>query len=146
VGTAPALVGVKEAGVVLAADWQVGEVLWTFLWFTLSFIWIWLAISVFVDIFRSHDMNGWVKALWVLFIIVLPYLGVLVYLIARGGKMQQHAVEAAKQQDAAMQQYIRQAAGSSPSPADELHRLADLKERGVIDDAEFQRLKAKVVA
>ncbi len=131
---------------VLAADWGVGEVLWTFLYFTLIFIWIWLAISVFMDIFRSHDMNGWVKALWVLFIIVLPYLGVLIYLIARGGKMQQHAVEAAKQQDAAMQEYIRQAAGTTSSPADELHRLADLRDRGVIDEAEFQRLKAKVIA
>ena len=132
---------------VLAADWQVGEVLWTMLWFTMIFIWIWLAISVFIDIFRSHDMNGWVKALWILFIIVLPYLGVLIYLIARGGKMQAHAVEAAKQQDAAMQDYIRQAAGTSGgSPVDELHRLADLKDRGVIDDAEFQRLKAQTLA
>ena len=130
---------------VLAADWQVGEVLWTFIWFTVFFIWIWLAISVFIDIFRSHDMGGWHKAIWILFIVVLPYLGVLVYLIARGGKMQAHAVEAAKQQDAAMQDYIRQAAGTSSSPVDELHRLADLKDRGVIDEAEFQRLKAKTI-
>src|SRR5690349_17369120 len=131
---------------VLAADWQVGEVLWTMLWFTMLFIWIWLAISVFIDIFRSHDMNGWVKALWILFIIVLPYLGVLIYLIARGGKMKAHAMEAAKEQDAAMQDYIRQAAGTSSSPVDELHRLADLKDRGVIDDAEFERLKAQTLA
>jgi hypothetical protein len=130
---------------VLAADWQVGEVLWTFIWFTLFFIWIWLAISVFIDIFRSHDMGGWHKAIWILFIVVLPYFGVLIYLIARGGKMQTHAVEAAKEQDAAMQDYIRQAAGTSASPADELHRLADLKDRGVIDDAEFQKLKAKAI-
>ena len=81
---------------VLAADWGVGEVLWTFIYFTFLFIWIWLAISVFIDVFRSHDMNGWVKALWILFIIVLPFLGIFVYLIARGGKMQAHAVEAAK--------------------------------------------------
>jgi ABC-type multidrug transport system fused ATPase/permease subunit len=130
---------------VLAA-WQVGEVLWTFIWFTFLFLWIWLAISVFVDIFRSPDMNGWIKALWILLIFVVPFLGVLIYLIARGGKMQAHAVEAAKAQDAAMQDYIRQAAGTTASPADELHRLADLKDRGVIDDAEFQRLKAKVIS
>jgi type VI protein secretion system component VasK len=130
---------------VLAADWQVGEVLWTFVWFTLFFIWIWLAISVFIDIFRSHDMGGWHKAIWILFIVLLPYLGVLVYLIARGGKMQAHAVEAAKQQDAAAKEYIREAAGTPASPVDELHRLADLKERGVIDDAEFQSLKAKTI-
>ena len=130
---------------VLASNWGVGQVLWTFIYFTFIFIWIWLAISVFIDIFRSHDLNGWVKALWILFIIVLPFLGIFVYLIARGGKMQAHAVEAAKQQDAAAQEYIRQAAGTTASPADELHRLADLKERGVIDDAEFERLKAKVI-
>ena len=101
---------------VLATNWGVGEVLWTFIYFTFLFIWIWLAISVFIDIFRSTDMNGWVKSLWILFIIVIPLLGVLIYLIARGGKMQVHAVEAAKQQDAAMQDYIRQAAGTSRQP------------------------------
>ena len=128
------------------ADWHVGEVLWTMLWFTIFFIWIWVAISVFIDIFRSHDMNGWVKAIWILFIIVLPYLGVLVYLIARGGKMKAHAVEAAKEQDEATREYIRQAAGTPSSPVDELHRLADLKDRGAIDEAEFQRLKAQTLA
>jgi len=127
------------------ADWHVGEVLWTMLWFTIFFIWIWLAISVFIDIFRSHDMGGWHKALWILFIVVLPYLGIFVYLIARGGKMQAHAIESYKQHDAATQAYIRQAAGTTSSPADEIHRLADLKERGVIDDAEFERLKAKAI-
>jgi hypothetical protein len=127
-------------------SWQVGEVLWTFIWFTFIFIWIWLAISVFIDIFRSHDLSGVAKAIWVLFIIVVPLIAILIYLIVRGDKMRVHAVEAAKEQDAAMQDYIRQAAGTTSSPADELHRLADLKERGVIDDAEFQRLKAKVVA
>ena len=110
---------------VLAADWQVGEVFWAFIWFTLLFIWIWLAIMVFSDIFRSHDMGGWHKAAWVLGIIVFPYIGILVYLIVRGGKMQEHAAEAAKEQDAAMKAYIRDAAGSgggSASPVDELHR------------------------
>jgi hypothetical protein len=130
---------------VLATNWGVGEVLWTFIYFTFLFIWIWLAISVFIDIFRSHDLSGWVKALWILFIIVLPFLGIFIYLIARGGKMRAHAVETAQAQDAAAQEYIRQAAGTTASPADELHRLADLKERGVIDDEEFNRLKAKVI-
>lgn len=128
------------------ADWHVGEVLWTFIWFTFIFIWIWLAISVFIDIFRSHDLSGWVKALWVLFIIVVPFLAILIYLIVRGDKMRVHAVEVQKEQEAAAQEYIRQAAGTTTSPADELHRLADLKDRGVIDQAEFDRLKAKVIA
>ncbi len=127
-----------------AATWGLGEVLWAMLYFTCVFIWIWLAISVFVDIFRSPDMGGLHKAIWVVAIFIVPFLGVLVYLIVRGGKMNQHAIEAAKAQDAAMQNYIRNAAGTTP--ADELHRLADLKDRGVIDQAEFDKLKGKVIS
>ena len=124
--------------------WGVGEVVWSMLWFTCLFIWIWLAISVFIDIFRSPDMGGVHKAIWVVGIFIVPLFGVLVYLIVRGGKMNQHAIEAAKAQDAAMQNYIRNAAGTTP--ADELHRLADLKDRGVIDQAEFDKLKGKVIS
>jgi hypothetical protein len=127
-----------------AATWGLGEVLWAMLYFTCFFIWIWLAISVFIDIFRSPDMGGVHKAIWVVAIFIVPFLGVLVYLIVRGGKMNQHAIEAAKAQDAAMQNYIRNAAGTTP--ADELHRLADLKDRGVIDQAEFDKLKGKVIS
>ena len=125
----------------LASSFGTGEVFWSFIWFTLFFIWIWLLIIVFSDIFRSHDLGGFAKFLWVFFIIFLPYLGVFVYLIARGHKMSEHAMEAAQ----AQQDYIRQVAGTSASPADELARLADLKAQGVIDDAEFQRLKAKAI-
>lgn len=130
---------------VLASDFGTGQVFLSMLWFFLFFIWIWLLITVFADIFRSHDMGGFAKFLWVLFVIVVPYLGVFVYLIARGHKMQEHAVEAAQAQDQAARAYIQQATGTAASPADELARLADLKERGVIDDAEFQRLKAKAI-
>jgi hypothetical protein len=100
---------------------------------------------VFSDIFRSHDLSGWAKALWVIFVILVPYLGVFVYLIARGHKMSEHAMEAAQAQDAAMRQYVQQAAGTG-SAADQLSKLADLKAQGVIDDAEFERLKAQVVS
>jgi hypothetical protein len=131
---------------ILATDWGVGEVLWTMLWFTLFFIWIWLLITVFADIFRSHDINGWVKAIWIIFIIFLPYLGVLVYLIARGHKMAEHAAQAAAAQDAAAKAYIREAAGGAPSTADELERLAKLKEQGVISDEEFNAQKAKILS
>jgi hypothetical protein len=130
---------------VIAAEFGTGQVLWSMLWFFMFFIWIWLLITVFADIFRSHDLGGFAKAIWVLFVIFIPYLGVFVYLIARGHKMHEHAVEAAQAQDAAARAYIQQAAGTASSPADEIARLADLKERGVIDDAEFQRLKAKAV-
>jgi hypothetical protein len=132
---------------VFAAEWGTGEVFWSFLWFFLFFIWIWLLIVVFSDIFRSVDLSGWAKALWVIFVIIVPYLGVFVYLIARGHKMQEHAVQAAQAQDAANRQYIQNVvAQDSTSTADELAKLADLKAKGVIDDAEFERLKAQALS
>ena len=129
---------------ILGTNWGVGEVVLTMLWFMLFFIWIWIAISVFIDIFRSPDMGGVHKAIWVIAIFIIPFLGVLAYLIVRGGKMNEHAIAAAKAQDDAMKSYIRNAAGTTP--ADELHRLADLKDRGVITDAEFQKLKGQIVS
>jgi hypothetical protein len=130
----------------MLGEWQVGEVLWTMVWFTLFFIWIYLLIIVFSDIFRSHDLGGFAKFLWVIFIIFLPYLGVFVYLIARGHKMSEHAMAAAQQADEQARAYIRDAAGSGGgSSADELARLADLTAKGVIDDAEFAKMKAKIV-
>jgi hypothetical protein len=130
----------------LASEFGTGQVFWSMLWFFLFFIWLWLLITVFSDIFRSHDMGGFAKAIWVIFVILVPYLGVFVYLIARGHKMQEHAMQAAKANDEAMRAYVRDAAGTSASPAEELSRLNDLKSQGVIDEAEFQRLKAKVVS
>jgi hypothetical protein len=135
----------KEWLMLLAADWGTGEVLWSMIWFFLFFIWIWLLIIVFSDIFRSHDLSGWGKALWLIFVFVLPYLGVFVYLIARGHKMSEHAAEAAKRQDAAMRQYVQTVAPAS-STADELTKLADLKASGAITDEEYQQLKAKALA
>jgi hypothetical protein len=129
----------------LASDFGTGQVFLSMLYFFFFIIWIWLLILVFADIFRSHDMGGFAKAIWVIFVIVLPYLGVFVYLIARGHKMGEHAAEAAAAQNAQATAYIRQAAGTSGSTADELARLADLKDKGVINDAEFQRLKAKAL-
>jgi hypothetical protein len=128
----------------LATDFGTGQVFWSMLYFFLFFIWIWLLIVVFSDIFRSHDMGGFAKFLWVFFVIIVPYLGVFVYLIARGHKMQEHAVADAQAQDAAMRQYIQSTVASS-SPAEELSKLADLKAKGVIDDAEFERLKAQAL-
>jgi hypothetical protein len=130
---------------VTAAEFGTGQVLWSFIWFFLFFIWIWLLIVVFSDIFRSRDLGGWAKALWIIFVIFLPYLGVFVYLIARGGKMQENAADAARRQDAAMRAYVQEAAGTSASAAEELGKLADLKEKGVISDAEFQAAKAKLL-
>ena len=130
---------------VLADGFGTGQVFWSMLWFFLFFIWIWLLIVVFADIFRSHDLSGWAKALWTIFVIVLPYLGVFVYLIARGGKMQQHAVAQVQAQDAAARQYIQTVASTAPSAADEVARLADLRDKGVLTEDEFRAAKAKAL-
>src|SRR4051794_10943342 len=106
----------------LAYDYPLMGVFWTMLWFFLFFIWIWILISVFADIFRSHDLGGFAKALWVIFIIVFPYLGVFIYLIARGGKMQERAVQRAQQQDAQLREYVQTVAPTS-GPGDELTKL-----------------------
>jgi hypothetical protein len=130
----------------LIAEFGSGQVLWSMIWFFCFFIWIWLLITVFGDIFRSADLGGWSKALWCVFVIVLPYLGVFVYLIARGHKMQEHTMQAVQAQDAAQRQYIQSVTGSGSSAADEIGRLADLKDKGVITDAEFAAGKAKILA
>ena len=129
-----------------AAEFGTGQVFWSFLWFFLFFIWIWLLIVVFSDIFRSHDLSGWAKALWIIFVVIVPYLGVFVYLIARGGRMQEHAAADAKRQDTEFRQYVQSAtASSSSNTADDLARLADLRDKGVISEAEFQQAKAKTL-
>ncbi len=131
-----------------AAEFGTGEVFLSMLYFFLFVIWIWLLISVFTDIFRSHDMSGWAKAAWAVFVIVLPYIGVFAYLIARGGKMAEHAAAEARRQDQAFRSYVRDAASEpgTPGPADQLSKLASLRSEGVIDDTEFQRLKARITA
>lgn len=131
----------------LFAVWQVGQVLWSLIWFTLFFLWIMLVIRVFSDIFRSKDLGGFAKVIWLLFVVITPYLGVFVYLIARGGKMAERELSVARSHDAAMRDYIREAAGggSASGIASELERLAALRANGTIDDAEFAALKAKVL-
>jgi|ERR1700722_15104856 hypothetical protein len=126
------------------AEFGDGQLVYGFLWFFLFFIEIWLMISVFIDIFRSHDMKGWVKALWILFVLVIPLIGILVYFIARGDKMRAHSIDAAKEQQQAFQHYVQQAAGTD-GPADQLVKLADLKEKGAITEEEYNRLKAEII-
>jgi hypothetical protein len=129
-----------------AAEFGTGEVFLSMLWFFLFVIWIWLVIAVFTDIFRSHDMSGWAKAAWAIFVIVLPYLGVFVYLIARGHKMAEHAEMDARRRDEMFRGYVREAAGTSTSEVGQLEKLASLRADGAISDEEYQRLKAKVMA
>ncbi len=120
------------------------DLFWSMLWIFLFIIWIWLLISVFIDIFRS-DISGWGKALWVIFVIVLPFLGVLIYLIVHGDDMQERSMDRAKGQQAAQAAYIQDVAGSG-STADELEKLKGLHDRGVLNDDEFAAQKQKVLA
>lgn len=130
----------------LAYTYPLLSIFWTMLEFFLFFVWIWLLIVIFMDIFRSRDMGGLAKALWVIFVIILPFLGVLVYLIVRGGSMHERAAQQAAQQQKALDEYVRHTAGTpGTSTADQLSKLADLKEKGVISDSEFEAQKAKLL-
>ena len=132
----------------LSYDYPILGVFWTMLWFFLWIAWIVILFRVIFDIFRSADMGGWGKALWVIFVIFLPFLGVFVYLIARGRSMADRDLEQAQARDQAFKAYVQQAAGSGGGggTAEELSKLAQLKAQGVISDAEFEQQKAKLLA
>jgi hypothetical protein len=131
----------------LASSYPILDIFLTTLYFFIFIIWIWLLFMVFIDIFRSHDLKGWAKGLWVIGIIIMPYLGVLVYLIFRGGKMHERAAQQAAQQQKAFDQYVKQAAGTpGNSTADQLAKLANVKSQGLLTDAEFDAEKAKILA
>ena len=121
------------------------DAFWTILEIFLWVIWFWILITVFVDIFRSHDLSGWAKALWFLFVLIIPLIGVLVYLIARGGSMHERMVQRAERLDDQLRSYLQETAGPQ-STADQLTKLADLRDRGVITAEEFEREKAKILA
>ena len=123
------------------------NVFWTMLEFFLWVAWIWILIAVLIDIFRSADLSGWGKALWFLFVLLIPLFGVLVYLIARGGKMHERAIRQEQQQEEAFRSYAQAAAtDSSVGPADQLAKLAALRDQGTITAAEFERGKAKILS
>lgn len=136
-----------EIPVLFAAEtnYPLLQVFLSMLYFFLFILWIWIAIMVVVDIFRSHDMGGFAKALWFIFVIFLPYLGVFIYLIARGGKMQERQVADAAAQQKAFDNYVKQTAGGA-DVATQLEKLADLRDKGVISAQEFESQKAKLLA
>jgi Phospholipase_D-nuclease N-terminal len=137
----------KVTHLLLAAEWGSGQVLWSLLWFFLFFVWIMLIFTIFGDIIRSQDMGGWAKAIWSIFIIFLPFLGIFIYLIARGGGMGERQVAAAQRQNEQMQEYIRATTASGgTSDAEQLAKLADLHTSGKLDDAEYAAAKAKVIS
>ena len=128
-----------------ATSYPILDIFWTMLEFFLFFIWIWLAVMVFADIFRSHDITGSAKALWVIFIVLLPFVGIFAYLLFRGGAMHERAANQAALQHKAFDRYAH-LFGSGSTNADQLHKLAELKEKGFITDAEFEQEKAKILS
>jgi hypothetical protein len=130
--------------VIAATTFGVGQVVYSILWFVLFFVEIWLMISVFIDIFRSHDLQGWAKALWVLLVLLVPIIGIIAYFIFRGDKMRVHQMQA-QQSGGPFRDYARRPGDDGESPAQELSRLADLRRDGLITEDEFQVLKAHVM-
>ena len=120
------------------------DVIVSIFWFMILFAWIALLFRIFGDLFGDHELSGWGKALWSVFLIVLPWLGALVYLIARGRSMNERALARAQRNEQAFRQYVRDTADTT-STADELAKLAALKDRGTISDEEFQHAKAKLL-
>ena len=129
---------------ILASDFGSGQVFWSFLWFFIFFIWIMLLFQIFGDIMRSKDLGGWGKSLWVIGIILVPFFGIFLYLIIRGGKMHERQLAAAQANQQAMNQYIRDTA-STGDPATQLTQLADLHTSGKLSDDEYATAKAKVI-
>jgi Short C-terminal domain/Phospholipase_D-nuclease N-terminal len=127
----------------VAASWGTGQVLYDILWFFLFFVEVWLAISVFIDIFRRHDMKGWLKAFWIFLVFLIPLIGILLYLILYGNEMRVHAQQAASQQREFVD--FLQHGGQPHDPVSQLERLAKLKENGTISDDEFERMKDKIL-
>lgn len=129
----------------LGSTYPLLNAFWTILYFFVFFLWLMILFRVIWDIFRSHDLGGWGKAGWLFFILVLPFLGVFVYLVARGGSMHERDVRVAQAQDHELRSWVQQAAGGV-STADELTKLADLRAKGAISEAEFDRAKTKILA
>lgn len=151
----------------LFATYTFGQALLTVLEFALLFLWIWMAVTVVVDVFRSHDLSGWAKAGWIVLIVLLPLLGVLIYIIARGDKMKAHEVSGERLQERAFiddvedlrdrgiitDEQVRRArsksqpiTGARPSPDDDVAELEILRDRGILSDEEFQGAKKKALA
>jgi ABC-type transport system involved in cytochrome bd biosynthesis fused ATPase/permease subunit len=125
------------------ADFGLGEALLTVLSIFFIVIWIWILITILTDLFRDHEVSGGAKAAWVFFLVFVPFLSALIYLIVRGSGMRQRALDAQAEARRQVDSYIRETAAS---PADELTKLAELRDKGTISDEEFERMKAKLVA
>jgi uncharacterized small protein (DUF1192 family) len=127
------------------ADVSFGELLLVTLEIFFFVIWIWILITILTDLFRDHELSGWAKAAWVFFLVAIPFLASLIYLIARGGGMRDRTIKAQADAKKHFDEYVRQQAHAG-SPADELHKLAELKDKGALSQEEFERAKAKLLA
>lgn len=127
------------------ADISFGELLLLVLEFFLFVAWLWILFAIISDLFRDHELSGWAKAAWVFFLLILPFLGALIYLIARGDGMRDRTIKAQEDAKKHFDDYVRQQAHGG-SPADELHKLNELKEKGALSPEEFERAKAKLLA
>ena len=129
---------------VFAADYPFMDVLWSMIIFFFWVIWIWIVITVLIDIFRRHDIGGWAKAAWVIFVAVLPWLGVLIYLIAQHDGMRERSIKQAQSQQQAFDDYVRDTAGGGATA--DIAKAKELLDSGAITQAEFDALKAKALA
>ena len=127
------------------ADFGLGEALLTALSIFFFVIWIWILITILTDLFRDHELSGWAKAAWVLFLVFIPFITALIYLIARGAGMRDRTIKAQADAKQHFDEYVRQQAHAG-SPADELHKLAELKDKGALSQEEFDQAKAKLLA
>lgn len=127
------------------ADISFGEILLVALEIFFFVVWIWILITILSDLFRDHELSGWAKAAWVLFLVFIPFLTALIYLIARGEGMRDRTVKAQADAKKHFDEYVRQQAHTA-SPADELHKLAELKDKGALSQEEFDQAKAKLLA
>ena len=126
-----------------AADYPFMDVLWSMIIFFFWVIWIWIVITVLMDVFRRNDIGGWAKAAWTIFVVILPWLGVLIYLIAEHNGMRERSVQQAQAQKEQFDDYVRDAAGGS---ADEIAKAKELLDSGTITQEEFAAIKAKALA
>jgi hypothetical protein len=134
----------RGARVVFAADYPFLDIFWTMLIFFMWVIWIWILVTVLIDLFRRHDISGWGKAAWTLFVVILPFLGVFVYLITQGQAMAERRAEEMRTSQASFDSYVRDVAGKS-GPSDQIAKAKELLDSGAIDQAEFDQLKRKAL-
>jgi Short C-terminal domain/Phospholipase_D-nuclease N-terminal len=132
--------------VVFAADYPFLDVFWTILIFFMWVIWIWILITVLMDLFRRHDIGGWGKAAWTLFVVILPFLGVFLYLITQGRQMAERRASEVQASQASFDSYVRDVATAESNPSDQIAKAKELLDSGAIDQAEFDALKRKALA